>query len=553
LYKAHFGFTEKPFSIAPNPRYLYMSERHREALAHLLYGMQGEGGFVLLTGEVGTGKTTICRCMLSQIPENTEIAFIVNPKLSATELLATVCDELGINYDKRTKSIKKLTDFINGHLLAAHAEGRHTVLIIDEAQNLEASVLEQLRLLTNLETDQKKLLQIILLGQPELAEKLEKKELRQLSQRITARYHLTPLNKTEVEAYLQHRLAVAGSSDNNIFPASTISRLFRESSGIPRLINIMADRALLGAYAQNTKTVSKPILKQAVREVIGEKHAKPSRVVPWSFATVLLLALAIFLSTSLWQPQNGDNATAAIVKPLQPAMTEAVTAPIVKTTSEIIVAPEPVIEPIPTVKNRDAAFISIFSAWGIEYRPELHGAACEFALSQQLSCLRQRGDIASMRNLDRPAVLILSDESGAEAFTPLLNIAGTKAIIGMGNKYATVERNLSELALQSHNDFTILWRTPNGYSGPVRPGHRGEIVQILGEKSAQAQNQQWIGTARLYYDVGLKEQVKSFQRAEGLTPDGVAGPITWIRMNSLTEANIPTLKTELLSDSKEAS
>jgi len=557
MYKAHFNFTEKPFSIAPNPRYLYMSDRHREALAHLIYGMQGEGGIVLLTGEVGTGKTTICRCMLNQIPDNTDIAFIVNPKLSATELLATICDELGIDYDKRTQSIKKLTDFINAHLLTAHAEGRHTVLIIDEAQNLESSVLEQLRLLTNLETDQKKLLQIILLGQPELAEKLEQKELRQLSQRITARYHLTPLNKTEIQAYLQHRLAVAGSNDTDIFPSSIIGQLFRESAGIPRLINIMADRALLGAYAQNSKTVSRPILKQAVQEVIGKKHAKKSHVWPWSLASTLLLAIGIFLLSNIWQNQDGDNAIASMQKPAQSSKTIAMAEPGIETSTEtlpeaapeealkmipeIMISSEPVDEKIPSVENQNAAFIPVFNAWGIEYQPETHGDACDFARTQHLSCLRQQGDIASMRNLDRPAVLTISDKNGVKNFTSILSITGTKAVIGSAS-HTTVEKNLSQLTLQSHNDFTILWRTPKDYTGPLRPGHRGEIVQLLAEKSAQAQNQQWIGAAHLYYDAGLKEQVKSFQRTQGLTPDGVAGPITWVHINSLTEPNIPTLR-----------
>jgi len=300
MYLKHFSFTEKPFSIAPNPRYLFMSDRHREALAHLFYGMQGEGGVVLLTGEVGTGKTTICRCMLNQVPDNTEIAFIVNPKLSAVELLATICDELAIDYDKETESIKKLTDLINAHLLQAHADGRHTVLIVDEAQNLEVAVLEQLRLLTNLETDQKKLLQIILLGQPELAEKLAQKELRQLSQRITARFHLTPLNRGETEAYLHHRLAVAGGENHQIFPASTIQHLFRQSSGIPRLINVMADRALLGAYAQNVKTVSKSILKQAIGEVQGETHTKESHPAIWGIAATLIIARALLLYSQPW-------------------------------------------------------------------------------------------------------------------------------------------------------------------------------------------------------------------------------------------------------------
>ncbi|MEK7238447.1 MAG: AAA family ATPase, partial [Nitrospirota bacterium] len=249
MYKEFFGFVEMPFSIAPDPRYLYMSEQHREALAHLIYGFKSDGGLVLLTGEIGTGKTTVCRCLLEQTHENSVIAFIINPKLTVAELLATICDEFGIKYPEGNASIKVFVDLINMFLLDAHAKGYKCLLIIDEAQNLSADVLEQLRLLTNLETNQHKLLQIILLGQPELRDKLSQPELRQLAQRIIARYHLGPLSKKDVAAYVTHRLSIAGVR-NELFPASTINTLFRLSKGVPRLINVLCDRALLGTFVQ---------------------------------------------------------------------------------------------------------------------------------------------------------------------------------------------------------------------------------------------------------------------------------------------------------------
>jgi len=245
MYKEYFGLEEMPFSIAPDPRYLYMSDQHREALAHLLYGFNSDGGFVLLTGNVGTGKTTICRCLLEQIPEKTAIAFIINPKLTVDELLAVICDEFGIKYPAGNKSIKLFIDNINTYLLEAHAIGHRAVLIIDEAQNLSADVLEQLRLLTNLETNQVKLLQIILMGQPELRDKLSRPDLLQLSQRIIARYHLGALSKKEVAAYVSHRLTVAGVKDR-IFSDAAIAELYKLSGGVPRLINVLCDRALLG-------------------------------------------------------------------------------------------------------------------------------------------------------------------------------------------------------------------------------------------------------------------------------------------------------------------
>ncbi len=272
MYKEYFGLKELPFSIAPDPRYLYMSNQHREALAHLVYGMNSDGGFILITGEVGTGKTTVCRCLLEQIPENIDVAFILNPKMTAEELLASICDELRIQYNRDNSSIKVFVDHINTYLLDAHTRGRKTVLIIEEAQNLSTDVLEQIRLLTNLETNQQKLIQIIMLGQPELRDKLSRPELRQLSQRITARYHLGPLSRQEVLEYVNHRLSVAGVH-KKLFPDSIISRLYHLSNGIPRLINLICDRALLGAYAQGKERVDKPTLIRAAREVIGKSPA----------------------------------------------------------------------------------------------------------------------------------------------------------------------------------------------------------------------------------------------------------------------------------------
>jgi len=290
MYTEHFGFREPPFSIAPDPRYLYLSKQHREALAHLIYGVR-TGGFVLLTGEVGTGKTTVCRCLLEQLPARVQVAYIVNPGLTERELLATICDEFRIARQQRAVNNKALIDAINAFLLRAHAAGRNPVLIIDEAQGLSPGVLEQIRLLTNLETSRRKLLQIILIGQPELKHLLATRQMRQLSQRITARFHLEALPGAEIAAYVNHRLRAAGVA-RPVFTSGALRLLARLSGGIPRLINVICDRALLGAWCEGRHEVSRRILRRAAAEVLGRPAGALHRWWP-----VVLLAGCLLLGS----------------------------------------------------------------------------------------------------------------------------------------------------------------------------------------------------------------------------------------------------------------
>lgn len=292
MYAQFFGLRQEPFSIAPDPRYLFMSEQHREALAHLLYGLQGGGGFVLLTGEIGAGKTTVCRCFLEQVPKRCNVAYIFNPKLTVTELLETVCEEFRIPHPKNEARGETVKDYllpINEFLLRTHSVGQSNVLIIDEAQNLAPEVLEQLRLLTNLETNERKLLQIILIGQPELRDMLDQPNLEQLAQRVIARYHLQALSERETWAYIGHRLSVAGLQGLLPFDRRAAKRVHRLSTGIPRRINLLCDRAMLGAYAAGRTRVDRQTVNQAALEVIG--RGKPVAFLHFANKRALLLTL----------------------------------------------------------------------------------------------------------------------------------------------------------------------------------------------------------------------------------------------------------------------
>ena len=323
MYLKYFGLTERPFSIAPDPQYLYMSARHREAMAHLSYGLSQGGCFIVLTGEVGTGKTTLCRNLLADLPENVNAALILNPNINRRELLETVCDELKLSYPEG-QSKKKLLDAINEHLLVAYAENKHTVLIIDEAQLLSPTVLEQVRLLTNLETTKSKLLQIILIGQPELSEVLARNDLRQLSQRVTARYHLPAISAGDIQEYVNFRLEVAGCK-KPLFSAQALKLLHQLSEGIPRKINVLADQALLGAYANSQLIVDTRTLKTAAGDVLGNKSKGielSSFNSKWRWGSLVALLLLIniagwwFYGQKLSRPVSTPQQVQTIEAPL---------------------------------------------------------------------------------------------------------------------------------------------------------------------------------------------------------------------------------------------
>ena len=407
MYTSFFGLNEKPFTITPDPRYLFMSERHGEGLAHLVYGVTESGGFIQLTGEVGTGKTTLVRTLLGQIPSEVDIALILNPQLTAVEFLTTICEELNVELPKQRFSTKALVDALNQHLLAAHAQGRRTILLVDEAQNLSAGVLEQLRLLTNLETSRQKLLQIILIAQPELREKLAQENLRQLAQRVTGRYHLEPLSSEEAFKYIDHRLRVAGAL-TEIFEPAAKREVYRLSGGVPRIINVICDRALLGAYSRESRTVNKKLVHKAASEVSGQR-IQPM-LLRW-LVPALGVASLVVAATVLWPSLTSDEPAAE---------TTAVEAPVESVTDGETVAEElaastaTVAEPATSVSvdsaDIDALFIgyadtdgfdALFRQWGIRYDPAA-GSACGQAEAAGLRCYFQRGSWGNLRPA-RPA------------------------------------------------------------------------------------------------------------------------------------------------------
>jgi len=530
MYKEHFGLKELPFSISPDPRYLYLSHQHREALAHLMYGLQSEGCFVMLTGEVGTGKTTISRCVLEQIPKNADIAFILNPKVTAEELLATVCDELGIRYPADNRSIKVFVDLINQHLLDAYAGGRRTVIIIEEAQNLMPDVLEQVRLLTNLETNQHKLLQIIIIGQPELRDMLSRPDMEQLSQRITARYHLGSLSKEEVRAYVDHRLKIAGGS-GRIFPDAAIARLHHLSRGIPRLINVICDRTMLGAYAQGKDKVDIITLLQAAHEVFGKKRRRkqPSQIFRWALAGLLIIGLGATIAATYY-----NNIVQLPPVKITDISGKKEQTPEVKTLDTL---EWPSGQPVE--QSRDTAFQSLFKQWNITYDSKVEIDACKQALVHGLRCMDKPVIFNDLINLNRPAVLRMLDDKGQEFYATLTALEGQTVTCVVNNETRTID--IKELERKWTGEHILLYKTPENYKGTMYPGHKGSAVDWLDKQLSVVQGRKHQTRKNPVYDEKLVKQVKEYQLSEGLEPDGVIGSQTIVHLHNAVGTDEPVL------------
>jgi len=557
MYTQHFRLTEQPFSIAPNPRYLYLSPQHREALAHLLYGIGVGGGFVVLTGEVGTGKTTLCRALLDQLPEDVDIALIFNPRLNSRELLAGICDELHIPYVGPKASLKQLIDALNQYLLASHARGRRVIVLIDEAQNLRFDVLEQVRLLTNLETNQTKLLQIILVGQPELNQILDRPNLRQLSQRITARYHLNPLSLTETRDYIRHRMTVASGSEE-VFTRTAIRAIHHKARGIPRLINLIADRALLGAYTLGKRRVSGRVAWRAAGELVSPiGKDKQSRLAGLLSLLLASIALAFYLDAFpdlrgwLMNPldmganKNPTERHSAENKPVEHAVTLPPSTPEQPKPTLIELAdkakpPSPApefSEWISDAKNQKAIAIrKLLAEWSVTTIGNDAVEPCAQVAESGVRCQSMQSSWVQIKNLNLPAVLEFVLPSGEKRFALVRKVEGDQVEVAFTDRSEKFPAN-AMLPLWTGNAI-LAWKPGKAEPKNLMPGERSSLVAWVRQQLGMP----GMGEGDTYYDEPLKGKVTEFQKSRGLKADGIIGTLTLLSLQTAGQAaGIPRL------------
>jgi general secretion pathway protein A len=555
MYTSFFGLGEKPFAITPDPRYLFMSERHAEALAHLLYGINEAGGFIQLTGEVGTGKTTVVRSLLERMPGHADVAVILNPQLTPVEFVLTICEELGIFMrDDDTSSIKDLVDLLNRRLLEAHAKGRRVVVIVDEAQNLTPETLEQVRLLTNLETASQKLLQIILIGQPELREVLARVELRQLAQRITGRYHLDPLSRAETAAYVSHRLKVAGSASGDVFSAAALREVHRLTSGIPRIINVICDRALLGAFTQEQHRIGPSLVRDAAGEVYGRSFTPPwTRLLIGTSAVVAAIGLGLGIWQLLPDRTGGDDKIVATTEQPEAVQTAVAIEPVAS-------APQPAASPTaqdvetllrePGRTTTETAFAQLFELWGATY-DAAKGRPCGQAQQQGLECVYQQGSWGQLRTLNRPAILTLIDDAGNAHQVVVAGLNSEAAKVRLPE--ATRDISIASLSRLWYGDYLILWRPQVATPRALSAGMQGAGVRWLRDSLNTAHGRSKQDNSSDYYDEELVRMVEDFQRQHRLNVDGIAGVQTQIVLDTINNTGGAPLLIAQAQDSPGAS
>jgi len=566
VYTEFFGLNEKPFAITPDPRYLYMSARHTDALAHLIYGISESGGFIQLTGEVGTGKTTLIRSVLEQLPEKADIALILSPQLTTLEFLETILQELHCTAPAE-RTVKAQIDALNSELMRAHADGRRVVLIVDEAQTLSPELLEQVRLLTNLETAKQKLLQIILIGQPELRELLDRPEMRQIAQRITGRYHLEPLRREDARLYVSHRLRVAGAQ-RDVFTRRAVNALYRHSRGIPRLINVIADRALLAAYTQDRRDVGAKLVGKAAAEVFGVRRRTPW----WPVVTAGAgIAAVVFGVTNLGEaPAPAPAPTdAASFLAASPAPTTGVTLPQAppppaandtvgpvdadtgtRDASGTLGAETSPAAPTVTLESlladpqfavpTDDAIAALLALWGATY-DGARGEPCAQAQEQGLRCsFQRRGTLGELRRVNWPAVLSLVTPDAAEHPVVVAGLGYDHAELVAGGRELALP--LAELSFYWYGDYLVLWRPGDAPERDLAPGVDDEGVRWLRRTLAALDGEPAANEGSTLYDAELERRVRAYQRTHQLSVDGIVGARTQIAiLAELGLADAPTL------------
>jgi general secretion pathway protein A len=532
MYLRYFGLKEWPFSITPDPAFVYLSPRHRDALAHLLYGIGkgGSGGFVQLTGEVGTGKTTLCRCLLEQVPEGTRIALLLNPLVTPRELLGAVSEELKIDISGSIDSTRLLVDGLNNYLLDAHARDERVVVVIDEAQNLSPEALEQVRLLTNLETSKEKLLQIVLLGQPELRELLQRRSLRQLAQRITARYHLSPLGPKDTHLYVRHRMQIAGAQ-RNPFTRGAMNALYQRSQGIPRLINIIADRALVAAFAKERMGVTAAMVHEAANEVqLGEHQVKRVR---WPLALaaaaafiVAVLSAMTFTDWRLPSAAPGNNVETAVESQQQHEMAQQTTAvPLEPSRVEESPVAEPAedLDPVWLEEHQQVVWQGLAELWRDPGAAFAIQSACNGDNGRGYACLSDQGNWSKIRRLGLPLVLVLQVET--PSYLLLQGMDDDRLLVGEGERMITVARD--SVADRWFGSFHIAWPQAAGWPVEVGRGSSGPAVTTIMEMASRV-DVPYHGDQ--VFDAAFESWLKSFQARNGLVADGIVGRNTLLHL-----------------------